>query len=51
MRLGVAGRRRVSDIGALDQLADVTQLPGLAEQFTDVLERSGVLEYVAEQFA
>ena len=27
------------------------QLPGLAEQFADVLERSGVLEYVAEQLA
>ena len=49
--LGVAGRHRVPDIGALDQLADVTQLPGLAEQFADVLERFGVLEYVAEQFA
>jgi hypothetical protein len=37
VRLGVAGRHRVSDIGALDQLADVTQLHGLAKQLADVL--------------
>ena len=51
VRRCAAGRDRVADVGALDQLADAAQLPGLAEQFADVPYRLGLLEHISEQFA